>query len=110
MLIRTKGQPSMNYTTYYTFGIVLIILKFTKKEKDLVIREKKLKPYMKKPIKKYQISHLHMKRILMLYTPVENLRSAIYQTLLIRQLLLIHTLVMKKKNNLLEDSFKGCII
>src|SRR5436853_148101 len=97
MLIQIKDQISMNYTTYYIFGIILIILNFIKKEKNLVIKEKKSKPYLKKLIKKYQISHLYMKRILMLYTLVENLRSAIYQILLIRPLLLLLTLGMRKK-------------
>jgi len=58
-------------------GVLLEVMKIIKKKKILVIKEKKLRPYLKKLIKKYQIFQLHIKKILMLYILVEYLHLAI---------------------------------
>src|SRR2546425_753234 len=66
-----------------------------KKMKNLVIKEKKLNLYLRRLIKKYQISQPRMKKILMLYILVEYLHLATYQSPLIHLLLLL-ILMMKK--------------
>ena len=65
-----------------------------KMKKNLDIKEKKLNPYLKKLIKRYQTSQPHMKKILMLYILVEHLHLTTYQNPLIH-LLLLHILMMK---------------
>src|SRR5437763_10874883 len=68
---------------YYIFGICLLDIVLIKKEKILVIKEKKLWLYLKKLIKRYQIFQPHMKKILMLYILVEYLHSTICQNLFV---------------------------
>src|SRR3954466_9214991 len=83
---------------YYIFGIVLSIIKMIviiKKRKNLVIKEKKLRLYLKKLIKRYQIFQSHTKKTLMLCILVEYLHLTICQNLLIHPLLL-HILMKKK--------------
>src|SRR6266498_3743853 len=95
MLIQMKDQQPKNYVIYLNFGIILFMVIMMKK-KNLVIKEKKLKLRLKKLIKKYQTSQLHMKRILMLYILVEHLHLANYYQNLLTHPLLLHMLIMKK--------------
>src|SRR5436305_14985898 len=53
------------------------------KKKNLDIKEKKLRPCLKKLIKRYQIFQPHMKKILILFILVEYLHLVTYQNLLI---------------------------
>src|SRR6266498_301068 len=95
MLIHMKDQQLKNYTIYYILGIIPFGMKVIKK-KNLVIKEKKLELHLKKLIKKYQTSQLHMKIILMLCILVEHLHLAIYYQNLLIHPLLLHMLMMKK--------------
>ncbi|POG81693.1 kinase-like domain-containing protein [Rhizophagus irregularis DAOM 181602=DAOM 197198] len=63
--------------------------------KNMDIKEKKLKLYLKKLIKKYQIFQPHMKRSLMPFILVEHLHLKICQNPLIHLLLLLHILMKK---------------
>ncbi|PKC62436.1 hypothetical protein RhiirA1_423830, partial [Rhizophagus irregularis] len=63
--------------------------------KNMDIKKKKLKLYLKKLIKKYQIFQPHMKRNLMLFILVEHLHSVMCQNPLIHLLLLLHILMKK---------------
>src|SRR5436190_10515912 len=94
MLIQIKDQWQVNYIIYWNFGMILLVA--TKKKKNLVIRERKLKLFLKKLIKKYQTSQLYMKKILMLYIQVEHSHLIIYQSPSIH-LLLLHILRRMRK-------------
>src|SRR5687768_14603336 len=91
MPIQIRDQRLANYMMYLIFGgllLMIIVLKLIKMRKNLDITEEKSKKHLKKLIKRYHIYQPHIKRILMLYIPVEHLHLTIYQNLSIRLLLL----------------------
>src|SRR4051794_26429359 len=96
MLIQNKDQQPMNYMIYYIFGVILSMMKMIflmKKKKNLVIKEKKLKLYLTKLIKRYQIFQSHTKKTLMLCILVEYLHLTICQNLLIHPHILMKKII-----------------